>query len=371
MATLTRRTLLGLVGKGALGAGALPLVARAGVAQARPRRWRARTFADEYRIETPFVAAGMGFVGVPRLAAAVSNAGGLGVIGAGPEPPPRLAALIRETRRLTARPFAVNLINAKGFPGNVVPFTTDLHIAVCAAEHVPVVWFHWDLPPRHWIDQLHHAGVRVWIQVGSVADARAARGLGADAVIAQGANAGGHSKASLELRELLPCVIDALDPCPVLAAGGISTAADVRRALAHGAAAIVAGTRLVASDEAFAHDVWKARIVRSDGTDTVKTTLFGPEWPNAAMRVLRNRVVNQWAGRESEIPVVPPPPPVIGTTEFAGETYAMPKFSAVPPTPLTRGDFEEMALAAGTGAGRVTEVLPAGEIVRRLMRGGC
>ncbi len=127
------------------------------------------------------------------------------------------------------------------------------------------------------------------------------------------------------------------------------------------------GTRLVASEEAFAHERWKARIVSSDGTDTIKTTLFGPEWPNATMRVMRNRVVNQWAGRESEVPVPPPPPAVIGTTTFAGAPYAMPKFSAVPPTPDTRGDFEEMALLAGDGAGRVTEILPAAETIRQMM----
>jgi NAD(P)H-dependent flavin oxidoreductase YrpB (nitropropane dioxygenase family) len=309
----------------------------------------------------------MAFVGMPRLAAAVSNAGGMGVIGASPEPPPRLQQLIRDTRRLTARPFAVNLINAAGFPGNLVPFTTDLHVEICATERVPVVWFHWDLPPRRWIDRLHSVGTRVWVQVGSVADARSARDRGADAVIAQGSNCGGHSKGSQPLTELLPATVDTLQPFPVLAAGGIATASDVSWALAHGACAAVVGTRLVASDEAFAHDTLKARIVRSDGTDTVKTTIFGPEWPNAALRVMRNRVVKQWAGRESDIPLVPPPPAVIGTTTFAGAPYVMPKFSAVLPTPDTRGDFEEMALPAGDGAGRISDVLSAGEIVRQLM----
>ncbi len=324
-------------------------------------------FADAYGIETPFVAAGMAFVGMPRLAAAVSNAGGMGVLGASPEPPPRLQQLIRDTRKLTSRPFAVNLINASGFPGNLVPFTTDLHVAICATERVPVVWFHWDLPPRRWIDQLHAAGTRVWIQVGSVGDARAARDLGADAVIAQGANCGGHSKGSQPLTELLPAVVEALQPFPVLAAGGIAAASDVSWALARGACAAVVGTRLVASEEAFAHNTFKDRIVRSDGTDTIKATMFGPEWPNATLRVLRNRVVNQWAERESDIPLVPPPPAVIGTTNFAGAPYAMPKFSAILPTPDTRGDFEEMALAAGDGAGRIDKILPAGEIVGQLM----
>lgn len=363
---MTRRSLIRAAGQGALAVGAVSSLPR-GAAAASPQRARGRSFADDYGIETAFVAAGMAFVGMPQLAAAVANAGGMGVIGASPEPPPRLQQLIQQTRKLTSRPFAVNLINASGFPGNLVPFTTDLHVAICATERVPVVWFHWDLPPRRWIEQLHGAGVRVWIQVGSVADARSARDLGADAVIAQGANCGGHSKGSLPLSQLLPAVVESLQPFPVLAAGGIATPPDVAWALARGACAAVVGTRLVASEEAFAHENLKARIVRSDGTNTVKTTMFGPEWPNAALRVLRNRVVSEWAGRESEIPIMPPPPAVIGTTTFAGAPYAMPKFSAILPTPDTRGDFEEMALPAGDGAGRVTEILPAGEIVRKLM----
>jgi enoyl-[acyl-carrier protein] reductase II len=364
MSSITRRSLIAAAGCGMLSAATVRLAAPT---PARASTSDARGFADAYGIETPFVAAGMAFVGTPRLAAAVSNAGGMGVIGASPEPPPRLQQLIRDTRKLTSRPFAVNLINAKGFPGNLVPFTTDLHVAICATERVPVVWFHWDLPPRRWIDQLRAAGTRVWIQVGSVADARSARDLGADAVIAQGSNCGGHSKASQSLAELLPAVVDALAPCPVLAAGGIATARDVTSALAHGACAAVVGTRLVASDEAYAHDTYKARIVASDGADTVKTTIFGPEWPKVTVRVMRNRVVDQWAGREPDIPLVPPPPAVIGTTIFAGAAYAMPKFSAILPTPDTRGDFEEMALAAGDGAGRIDKILPAGEIVRQLM----
>ena len=109
------------------------------------------------------------------------------------------------------------------------------------------------------------------------------------------------------------------------------------------------------------------RIVRSDGADTAKTTLFGPEWPNASMRVLRKRVVNEWAGRESEVPLIPPRPLVIGRTRFAGLPYPMPKSSAILPTPDTRGDLEEMAIATGEAAGRVDEVPPAAEIVRGLV----
>ena len=326
--------------------------------------------AEDYEIDVPVISAGMAFVGLPRLAAAVSNAGGLGVLGASPLPPPHLLRMIKLTRTLTGRPFGVNLIHAKGFPGGHVPFTTRLHVAICARQRVPVVWFHWDLPPRRWIERLHGAGTRVWMQVGSVDDASRAIELGVDALIAQGTNAGGHSKGTEPLADLLPSVLAAAGKVPVLAAGGIATGEHVALAIGEGAAGVVVGTRLVASTEAHAHPEYKRRIVASDGTNTVKTALFGPEWPGASLRVLRNRVVDEWAGREDQIPFPPPRPLLIGRTKFAGLPYPMPRFSATLPTRDTRGDLEEMALAAGSAAGDVEEILPAATIVRDLAREG-
>jgi enoyl-[acyl-carrier protein] reductase II len=276
--------------------------------------------------------------------------------------------MIKQTRELTKRPFAVNLINAKGFPGGFVPFTTSLHVAICARQRIPVVWFHWDLPPRRWVERLQRVGTKVWMQVGSVDDASRAIELGVDAVIAQGTNAGGHSKGTEPLADLLPQVIAEVRAVPVLAAGGIATGEHVARAMNEGAAGVVVGTRLVASTEAYAHPEYKRRIVASDGSDTVKTTLFGPEWPSASLRVLRNRVVNEWAGHEDAVPFPPPRPLLIGRTKFAGLPYPLPRFSAMLPTPDTRGDFEEMALAAGSGAGDVDEILPVASIVRELSR---
>jgi hypothetical protein len=104
--------------------------------------------------------------------------------------------------------------------------------------------------------------------------------------------------------------------------------------------------------------------------DAVKTTLFGPEWPHAPVRVLRNRVVNEWAGREDQIPLPPPRPLLIGRTRFAGLRYPMPSFSAMLPTPDTRGDLEEMAFATGSVAEHVDDVQPAATIVRDLAREG-
>jgi NAD(P)H-dependent flavin oxidoreductase YrpB (nitropropane dioxygenase family) len=123
----------------------------------------------------------------------------------------------------------------------------------------------------------------------------------------------------------------------------------------------------VASQEAYAHDVYKRRIVQAQAADTVRTTIFGPEWPHQAMRVMRNRVVNAWLTREQEVVYPSEPNEFIGQTLLAGQPVPLPKFSALPPTPDATGDFEEMALIAGESAGLVKEIKPAGEIVQEMM----
>ncbi len=333
-----------------------------------PVSWRlANRFTRSYGLAYPFVGAGMAFVSTAPLAAAVTNAGGLGVIGCGPETPERLRLLIQQARARTSGPLGVDLLVANGAAG---PFTTDLHIEVCIQRQVEVVIFFWDLPPRSWVNRLRAAGTAVWIQVGSPSEAPAAKALGVDAIICQGSGAGGHNRGTAPTLPLLHSVRSAVGSSMVLlAAGGISTGWDAASALHAGADGVWVGTRLVASVEAYAHIAYKRRIVQASGPgDTVRTTLFGPEWPGQQTRVLRNRVVDQWAGREERVPFPPPPPAVIGTTLFRGAPYAMPKFSVVVPTPDTSGDFEEMALLAGDGVGRIHSIQPAGQIVARMMR---
>jgi NAD(P)H-dependent flavin oxidoreductase YrpB (nitropropane dioxygenase family) len=166
--------------------------------------------------------------------------------------------------------------------------------------------------------------------------------------------------------------VEAVDPLIVLAAGGIADGEAVVRALENGAEGVWVGTRLVASTEAHAHPEYQKRIIAATGDATVTTTLFGPEYTNRPYRVLRNRVVNEFAGREDQVPTPPPPPSVIGTTLLFPLTirqpYNMPKFSAIVPTPETLGDFEEMGLPAGAESVKVIKhIQPAGEIVAQMM----
>jgi NAD(P)H-dependent flavin oxidoreductase YrpB (nitropropane dioxygenase family) len=321
-------------------------------------------FTEAYGIELPFVSAGMGFLAHERLVAAVGEAGGLGLLGVGPLPASALRKMIRGVRKQTQRRFGVDLIVETTAFG---PLTTDEHLEVCIAERVPVVVFFWTVPAARWLDRLHAAETKVWVTVGSVAQAREAVRAGADAVLAQGTDAGGHVQSTRGLFGLVPAVVDAVAPLPVIAAGAIADGRGVAAALALGAEAVCVGTRLIASVEANAHVEYKRRLLAAGTDDVVGTRVFGPEWPDALMKVIRNRVVAETAGRDDRTPRESPPPLPIGKTTLLGQEYVMPKYSAMLPTPETSGDFEEMCLAAGDAAGLVRDVLPVADIVRGMM----
>jgi enoyl-[acyl-carrier protein] reductase II len=182
-----------------------------------------------------------------------------------------------------------------------------------------------------------------------------------DVVVAQGLEAGGHNYATLPTFALVPLVVDAVAPALVLAAGGIADGRGLAAALMLGADGAWIGTRLVATDESGAHDGYKARLVAADATATVRTDLFGPETPQFnPMRVLRNRVVEQWQDRPTEAA----DRPVIGHTNLGGQDVEMRRFSnLVPMRDLTTGDLDEMALLAGQGVGLVDSVKGAASVI--------
>src|SRR5262249_31391349 len=162
-------------------------------------------------------------------------------------------------------------------------------------------------------------GSKVWMTVGSVEHARRAVAAGVDAVIAQGSEAGGHNKSTLGLSTLVPAIVDVIKPIPVIAAGGIADGRGVGAALALGADAVCVGTRLLASTEAFAHVKYKRRVLAASADDIVRTSIFGPEWPNQPMKVIRNRVVAEWAGRDAMTPPAPNPATTIGKTRLLSQ----------------------------------------------------
>jgi len=225
---------------------------------------------DLRRLDAPVVQAGMGAVARHELAAAVSDAGGLGTI-AGARAP--IAAEITAARRLTGTPIAVNLLLPFLRPGD----------AEAAAAADAIVTF-WGTPRR--------LAANTWIhQCGSVEEAKAAAAAGADAVIAQGVEAGGHVRGSMPMLELLERVRAAVR-IPVLAAGGIIDAEGARAALDVGAIAVIAGTRFLLSDESRAHPDYKQRCL--DASETILTELFGLGWPDAPHRVIPNDATRRW-----------------------------------------------------------------------------
>jgi NAD(P)H-dependent flavin oxidoreductase YrpB (nitropropane dioxygenase family) len=231
------------------------------------------------------------------------------------------------------------------------------------------VSFHWGHPPATQLARLREAGVSVWEQVGSAETARRAVADGVDAVIAQGTEAGGHNCGELPTFVQVPAIVDAVSSeALVLAAGGIADGRQVAAALCLGADAVWVGTALIASPEANVHPEHKRRLLASSSSDSVLTSIFGPEMPDFnPIRVLRNRVVAEYEGRLDEVPTDREGLEEIGRTVWLGEEIVVRKFHAFVPLPETSGDWEEMAWLAGQGVGLIREIRPLGEIVENMM----
>ncbi|WP_406624211.1 nitronate monooxygenase [Acidovorax sp. SDU_ACID1] len=300
----------------------------------------------------PLLLAGMGGVSRSELVAAVGEAGGFGFLGMVREP---LALIEREVAQVRARtdaPFGVNLIPA-ATPAPLLQGQIDL----CIALHVPVVGLFWDVDADV-IARLRAAGITVVHQVGTVQDALQAQEAGAQALIAQGVEAGGHVRGRLPLAELLAQVL-AVASVPVAAAGGLADGRGVARVLAQGAQAAVLGTALIATHESFAHDFHKQRLVAAQAGDTVLTEDFHINWPpHAAARVLASSVTRRERGD-----------PFTGARTVVGDEEGRPiyLFSTDSPLRSMTGDFEAMALYAGQGVGQVQAVEPAAGTVRRIL----
>ena len=268
-------------------------------------------------------------------------------------------------RRLTAGPFGVDLVCADLPQG---PATTEAHIECCLELGVGLVLFHHDAPPRRWVEHLAAAGTRVWMQASSIELAEAALDLGVDGIVAQGAEAGGHSRSTVPRSRLVGGLRERYPDLLLLAAGGTATGRHVAEALRAGADGVWVGTRLVASAEAHAHPEYKRRLVASTG-ETVVTTAFGPEWPNVAYRMLAVGTAREWAGREHEIPTPAPGPAIIGHTRLFPHSlnlaYDLPKFSRSRRRRRPRASREEMAFPAGAAVASIREVMPAAGLSRR------
>ncbi len=288
-------------------------------------------------IEYPIVQAGMGGVAIAELVAAVSNAGGLGVLGAALWSAPQLREEIRKVKDMTDKPFAVDLLMAEGMP------SLELQMEAIYEEGVPVFASGLGNPARY-VPDMHRNGMKVMAVVGNVKNARRCAEGGADIIVAQGTEGGGHTGRVATLA-LVPQVVDAIKPVPVVAAGGIADGRGLVAALALGACGIWVGTRFVATYEALGHLNYKNKIVEISEEDTVVTKAF----TGKPCRVVRNKYAEDWLGREADVKPFP--------AQMMVDGY---KIDAA----IGRGDTDVGFMPAGQISGLIHRLEKAEDVVR-------
>ena len=302
-------------------------------------------------IEQPIVQAPM--AAIPRLAAAVSNAGALGMVtltwsdDAG--------AVVRETAALTARPFGGNFV-----------LTSDHHRDLDRALEagLRIVSFMWG-DASSYIGAVHDAGGIVLHTVGSAEEARRAVGSGADVIVAQGWEAGGHVWGKVATLPLVPAVVDAVAPVPVIAAGGIGDARGVAAVLALGAQAAWLGTRFLLAEEMPIHEDYRRRLIAAAETDPQwYPDLYDVGWPDSPHRALGNSTATAWeaAGRPPDSQR-PGAGDVIG--HFASGEEIL-RYEPAPPMAGTTGDIEALSMWAGQSVALARKRQPAADIVTEL-----
>ena len=326
-------------------------------------------------ISYPICSAGMGFVARAELAAAVSNAGGLGVIGGAGFTPERLRLEIARTRELTDRPFGVDLLLPIQTTGEVLlprppserpevdpeellqdsggefaiardgqPVRPE-HLMQIVLEECPPVFASGLGNPAPWVPHLHERGIVVMSLVGTARAAGKVADGGADIVVAQGTEGGGHT-GRVATAALVPAVIREVSPKPVVAAGGITSGAGLAAALAMGAVGVWMGTRFVATNEAHAHVNYKNKIVEA----TEDSTLITRSYSGKPLRVIRNAWTDEWEKRQDEILPFPK------QFRHSGEVYVVARRD---------GDTDRGSMPCGQGAGLIDGLLPAAEVVER------
>jgi NAD(P)H-dependent flavin oxidoreductase YrpB (nitropropane dioxygenase family) len=299
----------------------------------------------------PVVQAPIGSAASPELVAAVSDAGGLGMLAATWLSESGVREQIRQVRERTGRPFGVNV---------VLDFTVVGQLDACLALGVGIVSTFWGDPAT--VHERIRGGGAVHLHtVGSVDEALRAVDANVDVVVAQGWDAGGHVRGQVSTMALVPAVVDAVKPVPVIAAGGIADGRGLVAALALGAQAVWLGTRFLTATEANTHEVYRRHVIDANAGDAVYTRCFDGGWPGAPHRALRNATIDRWEAAGS--PAAPHRP-------GEGETVAVDaggrphvRYEDLVPLPGMHGQVAEMALYAGQSAALVRDVQPAADII--------
>jgi nitronate monooxygenase len=251
------------------------------------------------------------------------------------------------------------------FQANFVLAFEPTALAAALEAGLPIVTFSWGMPKKH-ISLVRSFAAKLGIQVTGLEGACHALDLGADFLVCQGVEAGGHVQATRSLWDVLPEIVTEAASVPVVAAGGIASGHAIARALANGAAGAMLGTRFVATVESLAHTCYKRRIVEARAADAVLTVCFDVGWPHAPHRVLRNETLSSW-----EAAGCPPPGRRPGEGEvitWFNDSKRFVRYAEVPPRTGMLGNVEAMPLYAGSGCGEIHDVPHAGELVERLWR---
>ena len=298
-------------------------------------------------IEHPIVLGGMGNATSPELVAAVSTAGGLGVLGATRQNPEELARDAAAIRAATTRPFGLNLLLFMERPGQ--------YDALLAARPkvISTAWAALEQDLGGYVARAHAVGALAMHMISTVAEAKAAARAGMDIIVAQGTEGGGHI-GLMGTMPLVPMVVSAVAPIPVLAAGGVADGRGLAAALALGADGVLLGTRFLATDESPIAKGFKQAILDSDGHDTLVTDIpdvaSGNTWPGAYVRVRRNRFIEEWMGRDNEL------------RRRRVEVSAQLREAA------QAGDPDRGAVMIGQTAGLIDRIEPAADLVRQISR---
>jgi nitronate monooxygenase len=317
---------------------------------------RTKALMSHFGLRYPIFQAPTSSVAGPELAIAVSNAGAMGAMGTTWHTPEAARDDVSKVRASTKRMFAVNYVLA--FEPKSLPAALE--------AGAPVVQFSFGIPTREILSQVRASGAKLGMQVTSAESARAALDLGADYLVCQGTEAGGHVQGTRSLYDALPGVLEEAKQTPVVASGGIGNGQAIRKALLAGASAAMLGTRFVASKESFAHPEYKSSIVQAHAQDTALTTCFSDGWPNALHRVLRNRTFVMWdAAGCPPLGKRPGEGDVIATTLNGTKVI---RYSDLMALRGFEGAVTECPQYAGSGVDTIKDLPAAGELVERLWK---
>lgn len=302
---------------------------------------------DLLHITHPIVLGGMASGTSAPLVAAVSNGGGLGTLGASGRSPAEIREATARIRDLTTAPFGLNVL---------LFYHDEETVETVLAQRPAVAAFAWPTADQSLADvfaRAHDVGAHVMHMASRLDEAVRAAEAGADIIVAQGSEGGGHVGV-MSTMVLVPQVVAAVAPKPVLAAGGIADGRGLAAALALGASGVLLGTRFLATPEAPLHPNFKQAILASDGHDTdlteIPDLITGRVWPGAFARTWRNALIREWTGREWQV------------------RQQRPRIAAEVAAARAAGDAERTPLLFGQDAGLIDAIEPAGELIPRIVR---